>query len=110
MGGARANDREGERRHRASAQWRQTVSLGTEDARRAAAAIASHLGRAQPEIAIVLGSGLGGLANEIEPEATIAYGDIPGFPTSTVVGHAGRLIAGRLAGKFVIALAGRFHL
>ena len=63
----------------------------------------------RPEIAIVLGTGLGALAEEIELEATIAYGEIPGFPLSTVESHTGRLLLGRLAGRAVVAMQGRFH-
>lgn len=58
---------------------------------------------------IILGSGLGGLAKEIEIELTIPYGEIPDFPVSTVDGHSGKLIAGKLAGKTVLAMQGRFH-
>jgi purine-nucleoside phosphorylase len=63
----------------------------------------------RPEIAIVLGTGLGALAEEIELEATIPYGEIPGFPLSTVESHTGRLLLGRLAGRAVVAMQGRFH-
>ena len=63
----------------------------------------------KPEIAIVLGTGLGGLAAEIEVEAAIPYEEIPGFPLSTVESHAGRLLLGRLGGKRVVAMQGRFH-
>ena len=63
-----------------------------------------------PDAAIILGSGLGGLAEEIDAVARIPFREIPGFPTATVAGHAGALIAGTLAGKFVVALAGRFQL
>ena len=63
----------------------------------------------QPQIAIILGTGLGGLADEIESPVFIDYQDIPGFPLSTVESHAGRLIAGRLAGRPVLAMQGRFH-
>jgi purine-nucleoside phosphorylase len=61
------------------------------------------------EIGIILGTGLGGLVNEIEIDYTIPYSDIPNFPVSTVEGHAGRLIFGKLGNKEVIALQGRFH-
>jgi len=63
----------------------------------------------KPEIGIVLGTGLGGLVNEIEIEHSVAYKDIPHFPISTVEGHSGRLIFGRLGGKKIIAMQGRFH-
>jgi purine-nucleoside phosphorylase len=86
------------------------TSFGTQDAARAADAIRDRLRGSTPEVAIVLGSGLGGLADEIEPVAKIAFAEIPGFPTATVAGHAGALIVGKLAGKFVVALAGRFHI
>lgn len=62
-----------------------------------------------PRVALVLGTGLGGLAREIDVEATVEYGDIPGFPLSTVESHAGRLIFGTLAGVPVAAMQGRFH-
>lgn len=62
-----------------------------------------------PEIAVILGSGLGALADEIENPITIPYGDIPNFLVSTAPSHAGRLIAGTLAGKNIICMAGRFH-
>lgn len=62
-----------------------------------------------PDAAIVLGTGLGGLAKEVDVEVTISYADIPGFPLSTVESHAGRLLCGRLGGKTVMAMQGRFH-
>lgn len=62
-----------------------------------------------PEVAIILGTGLGGLAREIEVEAAISYREIPGFPLSTVETHEGRLLLGRLGGKRVVAMQGRFH-
>ncbi len=62
-----------------------------------------------PEVAVVLGTGLGGLAREIDVEATVEYADIPGFPLSTVESHAGRLLFGTLGGRTVVAMQGRFH-
>lgn len=63
----------------------------------------------RPEIAVILGSGLGGLADEIETAETIAYPQIPHFPPSTVEGHKGELVLGRLSGKTVAVMRGRFH-
>ncbi len=63
----------------------------------------------EPEVGIVLGSGLGSFINEISVENEILYSEIPGFPISTVEGHAGKLIFGTLSGKKVVAMAGRFH-
>lgn len=62
-----------------------------------------------PQTAIVLGTGLGQLAERIEKLVCIPYADIPNFPVSTVEGHAGQLIFGRLGGKDVMAMEGRFH-
>jgi purine-nucleoside phosphorylase len=63
----------------------------------------------QPDFGIILGSGLGGLVNEIEIKHSLEYSTIPNFPVSTVKGHSGKLIFGTLGGKKVIALQGRFH-
>ena len=63
----------------------------------------------KPEIGIILGTGLGGLVSEIEMEHSISYETIPHFPISTVEGHSGRLIIGKLGGKQIIAMQGRFH-
>ena len=73
----------------------------------AADAVEEKLGRA--EIAIVLGSGLGEFGNELENPREMAYAEIPGFPLSTVPGHAGKLILGTLAGKRLLLMSGRFH-
>jgi len=62
-----------------------------------------------PEIGIILGTGLGGLVSEIEIEHSLPYNKIPNFPLSTVEGHSGRLILGILGGKKVVAMQGRFH-
>ncbi|MBE6200810.1 MAG: purine-nucleoside phosphorylase [Rikenellaceae bacterium] len=63
----------------------------------------------EPEVGIILGTGLGGLVNHIEIAHSIPYNEIPAFPVSTVEGHAGRLIFGTLGGKKVVAMQGRFH-
>ncbi len=63
----------------------------------------------QPEIGIILGTGLGGLVKEIETQFVIPYEEIPNFPVSTVEGHSGKLIFGLLGGKKVVAMQGRFH-
>lgn len=62
-----------------------------------------------PELAIVLGSGLGGLADRIDNPVYIPYSEVPGLPVSTAPGHAGRFVAGRLAGRAVLCMQGRFH-
>lgn len=63
----------------------------------------------KPETAIILGSGLGHLADEIEVESEIAYSEIPNMPVSTVEGHSGKLLFGKLGGKEILAMQGRFH-
>ena len=63
----------------------------------------------KPEIGIVLGSGLGKLADQIEKPLVIPYKDIPGFPVSTAIGHKGNFIVGQLGGKCIIAMQGRIH-
>jgi purine-nucleoside phosphorylase len=63
----------------------------------------------KPEIGIILGTGLGGLVNEIEIHHSIPYESIPNFPVSTVEGHHGQLLSGSMNGKNIIALQGRFH-
>ena len=63
----------------------------------------------EPEVGIVLGSGLGGLVNVIDTQYSISYKDIPNFPVSTVAGHQGKLILGTLSGRKVVAMQGRFH-
>ncbi len=63
----------------------------------------------KPDTGIILGTGLGGLVNEIEIVQTLKYKDIPNFPVSTVEGHHGQLIFGRLGGKNIMAMQGRFH-
>ncbi|MDM5338828.1 purine-nucleoside phosphorylase [Fictibacillus enclensis] len=75
----------------------------------AATLIQSKIEGMQPEIGLILGSGLGELADEIENAVQIDYSEIPHFPVSTVEGHAGKLVIGTLNGKTVLAMQGRFH-
>lgn len=75
----------------------------------ASAAVIQSRYAVAPDVAIILGTGLGGLAGRIEAPVTIDYADIPNFPLSTVESHAGRLLCGTLAGKNVVAMQGRFH-
>lgn len=63
-----------------------------------------------PEVGIVLGSGLGGLADELEDAVAIPFAELPGWPAATAPGHVGRLLLGRLGGRVVVMLHGRFHL
>jgi purine-nucleoside phosphorylase len=72
--------------------------------------VARGLGAEEPVAGIILGSGLGRLARRIADAESIPFREVPGFPPATVAGHAGSFIAGRLAGRPVLALAGRFHL
>ena len=83
---------------------------GTRAAAAAASALRTRIGTHTPAAGIILGSGLGGLADRIEKPVAVPFADVPGFPTATVVGHAGKLIAGTLGGRPVVALAGRFHM
>jgi purine-nucleoside phosphorylase len=87
-----------------------TVTTPTADVASAADLVREQLGTCRPTLAIILGSGLGQLAERIDRATNIPYADIPGFPPSTVVGHAGRLVVGSLERCDVIAVSGRFHL
>ncbi len=80
-----------------------------EQIRASASFIRNRIDAFEPETGIVLGSGLGGLADGIEQAQTVDYHDIPDFPVSTVEGHRGRFIFGKLAGRRVVAMQGRFH-
>ncbi|MFN2397539.1 MAG: purine-nucleoside phosphorylase [Gemmatimonadaceae bacterium] len=71
--------------------------------------VRSRIGRREPAIALILGSGLGALARAIEDPVELAFAEIPGFPAAAVAGHSGRLVAGTLEGHDVLAFAGRFH-
>src|SRR5688572_1851483 len=85
------------------------TTFGSEAARIAAASISERV-RSRPTVGIILGSGLGGIAQAIDDVTRIPYREIPGFPTSTVLGHAGELVAGSIGGRRVAALSGRFHM
>jgi purine-nucleoside phosphorylase len=74
----------------------------------AAAVIRSHWNH-QPHAGVILGTGLGGLAKQIEEPVEIPYGDIPHFPRSTAISHKGQLVCGKLSGVPVVAMEGRFH-
>ena len=87
-----------------------TTPYGRDAAKRSADAIRQRAGTTAPEIGIVLGSGLGGLAAEIEDSVRIPFAEVPGFPSATVAGHAGALVHGKLSGRTVVAMAGRFHM
>lgn len=76
---------------------------------KAADYIKNKIGHATPLVGVVLGSGLGALADKIQQPITIPYKEIPFFPESTAIGHKGNLIFGELSGKKVIAMQGRFH-
>lgn len=76
----------------------------------ASAAIRARLGGREPGIALVLGSGMGFLADQVGDAVRMPYRDIPGFPLPTVQGHGGELVAGSFAGRAVIAQSGRFHM
>jgi purine-nucleoside phosphorylase len=65
--------------------------------------------KGKPRVGIILGTGLGGLVEEIEAEAVLGYGEIPHFPVSTAPGHVSRLVCGRLGTQTVMAMEGRFH-
>jgi len=85
-------------------------AYGKEAGAEAAAAIRKRIGAEQPIVGLILGSGLAGLADRFEDVRRVNYADIPGFPVPTVLGHPGVLLAGSLAGRPAVALAGRFHM
>ena len=72
-------------------------------------ALVERMGGRKPQVGIVLGSGLGMLADQIENPLVIPYNELPGFPVSTAIGHKGNFIVGTLGGKCVIAMQGRIH-
>jgi purine-nucleoside phosphorylase len=75
----------------------------------AARAAAAQLDVEAPEVAVVLGSGLGGVADRLSQARAVPYASLPGFPETTVAGHPGRLVGGKLAGREVVLLCGRVH-
>ena len=87
-----------------------TSEWGATAAERAAKAVRGSLALEGPAVAIILGSGLGGLADRLQARRQVSFQDIPGFPGASVIGHDGSLVAGTLDGREVIALAGRFHM
>jgi len=81
----------------------------SEEINRAAEFLRERIAGFQPEVGIILGTGLGGFADGIAAEHVVEYREIPGFPQSTVKGHAGRMIFGTVEGRRVVAMQGRFH-
>jgi purine-nucleoside phosphorylase len=100
------------RLYRINALWKlkgfEVMTAYYEKLKKAAEYILNITGM-KPSVGIVLGSGLGALAEEIENPIIMKYEDIPNFPLSTVSGHEGKLIFGKLSGKLVLAMKGRFH-
>ncbi len=86
-----------------------TAAAGVMEAIQQAVAAVRERTALEPEAAIILGTGLGALAEDIDADTVLDYQDLPGFPLSTVESHTGRLILGTLAGKRVVAMHGRFH-
>lgn len=86
------------------------VRYSSVEAEQAAAKIRAQTGSHATSVGLILGSGLGGLAKRIEESTRIPFGEIPGFPETTIVGHDGALIVGTLGGRQIAALSGRFHM
>lgn len=86
------------------------MSTLREQADAAAAVVRKRIGGVEPAVGLVLGSGLGAFADELKARVEVPYGDIPHWPVSTAVGHAGKLVSGMLGATPVIVLAGRAHL
>lgn len=85
------------------------MSTYFEQVQEAADALRAKIGERRPTIGLILGSGLGDLANDVTNAVAIPYNDLPYFPVSTVEGHAGQFVVGELEGKQVIVMQGRFH-
>jgi|GEM_PF-19456 len=86
------------------------LALGADVPATAAELLKKHFGTAFPKIAMILGSGLGGFADRLESPTVVPYTDLPGFPTPSIEGHAGRLVVGRAGGVPLACLQGRVHL
>ena len=87
----------------------KTDKIGYDEVRLAYEAVRRHIS-AEPKVALTLGSGLGNYANEIEVEAEMHYGDIPSFPVSTVAGHDGKFVFGKIGNLPIVCMKGRVHL
>ncbi|MDQ3136001.1 MAG: purine-nucleoside phosphorylase [Gemmatimonadota bacterium] len=86
-----------------------TVAASLYDRVHAAATVVRERTALMPEVGVILGTGLGGVAREIDVETEVPYSEVPGFPLSTVETHVGKLLLGRLNGCPVVAMQGRFH-
>src|SRR5262245_39622293 len=85
------------------------IDYGEDEVRRGAEVLASRVG-ARPSVALALGSGLGNYADGVDGPRAIPFKEIPGFPTSTVPGHAGKLVFGERGGVPIVVQSGRFHV
>jgi purine-nucleoside phosphorylase len=94
---------------RNAAEWRISMSYTYAQYQDSATAVRERIGAFQPEVAMVLGSGLGYLGDLVEDAVAVPYGEIPHFKTSTAPGHKGQLVLGRLNGKNVAVMQGRMH-
>ena len=80
-----------------------------DELQRAAEVVRSKIGARHPTVGVILGSGLGAFADTLTDAVAIPYGELPGFPSSSVVGHSGRLVAGKVGDTQVLAMQGRVH-
>ena len=94
---------------RAEAALIKLLKIMLESIQNTTAYIKSRIGDFKPQVGIILGTGLGGLVNEIEVEKQLMYSNIPDFPISTLEFHSGKLIFGKLNGVSVVAMQGRLH-
>lgn len=86
------------------------TTISSSPAHQAVTVIKQRIGNFTPKLGLILGSGLGELANQITEQTVISYAEIPGFPISTVAGHAGKMVLGYLNGLPIVCLQGRVHL